>query len=302
MRILARVLILIILLSLAPCEVPAAEKPKTSRGDQLVAAYFKAETARLAADCLADVKTLDDWKAKKGVYRRQLLEMLGLDPMPERTDLKAAVTGTVESDGFNVENVHFQSRPGLYVTGNLYLPKGLAKPAPAILYVCGHGGEKKDGISFGNKTHYRHHGCWFARNGYVCLMIDTLQLGEIEGIHHGTYREKMWWWNNRGYTPAGVEAWNCVRALDYLETRKEVDPRRMGVTGRSGGGAYSWWITAIDDRIKAAAPVAGITDLENYVVDGCVEGHCDCMFMVNTYRWDYPLLAALAAPRPLLLC
>ena len=111
----------------------------------------------------------------------------------------------------------------------------------------------------------------------------------------------MWWWNSRGYTPAGVEAWNCVRALDYLETRKEVDPNRIGVTGRSGGGAYSWWIAAIDERIKAAVPVAGITDLQNHVVDGCVEGHCDCMFIVNTYRWDYPMVAALVAPRPLLI-
>jgi hypothetical protein len=111
----------------------------------------------------------------------------------------------------------------------------------------------------------------------------------------------MWWWLNRGYTPAGVEAWNCIRALDYLETRDEVDPKRMGVTGRSGGGAYSWWIAAIDERIQAAVPVAGITDLENHVVDGCVEGHCDCMYLVNTYRWDYPLVAALVAPRPLLI-
>ena len=111
----------------------------------------------------------------------------------------------------------------------------------------------------------------------------------------------MWWWLCRGYTPAGVEAWNCVRALDYLETRKEVDANRIGVTGRSGGGAYSWWIAAIDERIKVAVPVAGITDLQNHVVDGCVEGHCDCMFIVNTYRWDYPLVAALVAPRPLLI-
>jgi hypothetical protein len=160
---------------------------------------------------------------------------------------------------------------------------------------------KKDGISYGNKTNYQHHGGWFARNGYVCLTIDTLQLGEIEGLHHGTYREGMWWWNARGYTPAGVEAWNCVRALDYLQSRPEVDGDRLGVTGRSGGGAYSWWIAALDERIKAAVPVAGITDLENHVVDGCVEGHCDCMFMVNTYRWDYPQVAALVAPRALLL-
>jgi len=269
--------------------------------DRQLAEYFQNETAKLQEQCLTDIKTLDDWKAKREVYRRQLLEMLSLDPFPEKTPLNATVTGTTDHEQFTVENLHFQSLPGLYVTANLYIPKNLDKPAPAILYVCGHGAVKKDGVSYGNKVAYQHHGAWFARNGYVCLTIDTVQLGEIEGIHHGTYRYNMWWWNSRGYTPAGVEAWNCVRALDYLETRKEVDAGRIGVTGRSGGGVYSWWIAAIDERIKAAVPVAGITDLQNHVVGGCVEGHCDCMFTVNTYRWDYPMVAALVAPRPLLI-
>jgi lipid II:glycine glycyltransferase (peptidoglycan interpeptide bridge formation enzyme) len=72
--------------------------------------------------------------------------------------------------------------PGLYVTGDLYLPKGQTQPAPAILYVCGHGKVVKDGVSLGNKTYYQHHGEWFARNGYVCLAIDTVELGEIAGV------------------------------------------------------------------------------------------------------------------------
>lgn len=273
----------------------------TSRGDRMISAYFAAETAKLRDDCLTEIETLEDWQAKREEYRRQLLEMLGLDPLPEKTPLNTKITGKTEHEEFTVENLHFQSRPGLYVTGNLYVPKNLDKPAPAVLYVCGHAQVKKDGVAYGNKTAYQHHGGWFARNGFVCLTIDTLQLGEIEGIHHGTYRYNMWWWLNRGYTPAGVEAWNCVRALDYLQSRPEVDGKRMGVTGRSGGGAYSWWIAAIDDRIQCAVPVAGITDLQNHVVDGVVEGHCDCMFMLNTYRWDYPRVAALVAPRPLLI-
>lgn len=273
----------------------------TSRGDTMIAEYFRAETEQLRRGSLADIKSLEDWQSRRPAFKAQLLEMLGLEPLPEKTPLQAKVTGRVTHDDFLVENIHFQSRPGLYVTGNLYLPKQVDEKLPAILYVCGHGGVKKDGVSFGNKVHYQHHGEWFARNGYVCLTIDTLQLGEIEGIHHGTYNRDMWWWLNRGYTPAGVEAWNCVRALDYLETRPEVDPHRFGVTGRSGGGAYSWWIAAIDERIKAAVPVAGITDLQNHVVDGCVEGHCDCMYMVNMYRWDYAQVAAMVAPRPLLI-
>ena len=278
-----------------------AVEPAVGDGDRLAEIYFANQTAEITNQTFTEINSLSDWTERRDQYQDQLLEMLGLDPFPERTPLNAKITGSVENDGVIAERIHFQSRPGLYVTGNFYRPVKQNTPLPAILYVCGHGRVKRDGISLGNKTHYQHHGAWFARNGYVCLTIDTIQLGEIEGIHHGTYREKMWWWNNRGYTPAGVEAWNCVRALDYLQSRDEVDGDRIGVTGRSGGGAYSWWIAAIDERIKVAVPVAGITSLKNHVVDGCVEGHCDCMYMVNTYRWDYPMVAALVAPRPLLI-
>jgi dienelactone hydrolase len=279
----------------------AASEAQMSPGDKILADYFRAETADLGERCLAKIQTLDDWTSRRETYRQQLLEMLGLSPLPRKSDLNAVVTGKVEADLFVVEKLHFQSLPGLYVTANLYLPKNLSQPAPAILYLCGHGPVIKNNISYGNKVSYQHHGAWFAQNGYVCLIIDTLQLGEIQGIHHGTSKEGMWWWNARGYTPAGIEAWNGVRALDYLCTRPEVDANRFGVTGRSGGGAYSWTVAALDDRIKVAAPIAGITDLRNHIVDGVVEGHCDCMFFLNTYRWDYPQLAAMVAPRPLLI-
>jgi hypothetical protein len=294
-----------------------ADNSTNPTGDAALTEYFALQVAEIEDATFEGIETLEDWEAKKDEYRRQLAEMLGLDPMPPKTPLKPVITGTVEHDEFTLEKLHFQSSPGLYVTGSLYLPKGLDKPAPTILYVCGHGRVKEDGISYGNKATYQHHGIWFARHGYVCLIIDTLQLGEIEGLHHGTYREGMWWWHERGYTPAGVEAWNCIRALDYLETRDEVDAERFGVTGRSGGGAYSWWIAALDERIKAAVPVAGITSLRNHLLgpfqsspwsrgdtrghDGCIEGHCDCMFFNNTYRWDFPMVAALVAPRALLI-
>src|SRR5262249_30275733 len=133
-----------------------------------------------------------------------------------------------------------------------------------------------------------------------------------EGIHHGThprYKYNFWWWQTLGYTPAGIECWNAMRALDYLQTRKEVDAKRLGVTGRSGGGATSWWLAAADDRVQCIIPVAGIADLRAHLVEGLADpyrkgvitGHCDCMYMVNTYRWDFPEVAALCAPRPLML-
>ncbi|HCU86863.1 MAG TPA: acetylxylan esterase, partial [Verrucomicrobiales bacterium] len=108
-----------------------------TRGDKMFAAYFKAEADQLAANCLKEVKTLKDWNARKGRYRREMHEMLGLDPAQPRTPLKATVTGKVQHEEFEVWKLHYQSIPKLYVTANLYVPKGLKKPAPAILYVCG---------------------------------------------------------------------------------------------------------------------------------------------------------------------
>ena len=267
--------------------------------------YLKNRTAAIARDSQQQIEsvTAADWPATQKLWRAQLQEMLGLMPWPERTDLAPKIFGSIDREGYRVTNLAFQSRPGLYVAANLYEPT-TTKPEggwPAVLYVCGHANMRDQARLLGNKTNYQHHGIWFARHNVVCLIIDTIQLGEFHGEHHGTYKLGKWDWITRGYTPAGVEAWNSMRAIDYLETLSGVDKTRIGITGRSGGGAYSWFTAAIDERIVAAVPVAGITDLQNHVVDGCVEGHCDCMYFVNYYGWDYNRLAALIAPRALLL-
>jgi cephalosporin-C deacetylase-like acetyl esterase len=290
--------------------LPAADAPaETSRGDRMRDAYFRREVERIADASLADVKTLADWKKKRPELHRQFLDMMGLWPLPPRSDLHATITGKLDADNFTVEKLHFQSMPGLYVTGNLYVPKNRKGPLPAVLYVCGHGNVVVEKVSYGSKVSYQHHPAWFASNGYVCLILDTLQLGEIEGLHHGTSRFDMWWWQCLGYTPAGIECWNAMRALDYLQSRPEVDPKKLGVTGRSGGGATSWWVAAADERVQCIVPVAGIADLRAHVVEGIaprrktgvISGHCDCMYFVNTYRWDFDVVLALCAPRPLLL-
>jgi hypothetical protein len=108
------------------------------------------------------------------------------------------------------------------------------------------------------------------------------------------------WWQALGYTPAGVECWNGIRGIDYLCSREDVDKDRIGVTGISGGGASTVWIAAADERVKVAVPVSGMSDLESYVTNKVINGHCDCMFLVNTYDWEWTTIAALIAPRPLL--
>jgi dienelactone hydrolase len=300
----------------------AQEKPKPvpPPGEAMIEKYFQAKVKAIADKCLTDLTTKEAWEKQRPELRRQFLDMMGLWPLPEKTPLNAKVTGTVEGEGFTVEKLVFESRPGLYVTANVYVPtppldikplsEKLKSPKyPAILYVCGHGNVVEKGVSYGSKVSYQYHPAWFAKHGYVCIILDTLELGEIPGEHHGTYSKKQWWWQSVGYTPGGAELWNAIRALDYLETRPDVDMKRVGVTGRSGGGATSWWVLAADDRPACFVPVAGIVDLYSHVCEGDVErlkkgviaGHCDCMYMVNSHQWDFPLVAALAAPKPLLL-
>ncbi len=266
-------------------------------GDAAIERSLAQEAGALSFNALAGADSKEAWEERREELKQQYLDMLGLWPLPERTPLKATVTGKLERDAFTVEKVHFQSKPGLYVTGNLYVPNPLPREKlPAVLYVCGHSGRGRDG----NKTAFQHHGMWFATHGYVCLIIDTLQLGEVAGIHHGTYRYDRWWWHAAGYTPAGVECWNGVRAIDYLASRGEVDPKRIAVTGISGGGAATMWISAADERVAVCVPVSGMSDLESYVADKIINGHCDCMFLHNAYRWEWTTIAALVAPRPML--
>ncbi|MFN0129131.1 MAG: CocE/NonD family hydrolase [Verrucomicrobiales bacterium] len=295
--------VLALLSSLAGAPIqPQWALPSQTPSDQALRSLLEAKvTAIEQASLDHTIATRADWEGARDRMRSELKEMLGLHPEPARTDLHPVVTSTFEGDGYVVENLHFQPMPRLYLAANLYRPTSVAGKLPAILYVCGHSNVQENGVSLGNKTAYHHHGVWFARHGYVCLVIDTVQWGELVGHHHGTYRLGRWWWASRGFTPAGVEAWNGIRALDYLESRPEVDRDRLGMTGRSGGGAYTWWVAAIDERVKAAAPTAGIASMRNHVIDGCIEGHCDCMFMHNMYQWDFDRVAALVAPRPLLI-
>lgn len=273
-----------------------AQTPPVSKGDAMINAYLAAETDKLSQKFLDGAKTLDEWTAKRPRLHREYLDMLGLWPLPEKNPLQATATRTFESQGVVIDNLHYQSRPGLYVTANLYRPKGNTTKLPTILYVCGHTPKGRDG----NKTAFQDHGLWFASNGYNCLVLDTLQLGEIPGLHHGTYRENRWWWHSAGYSPAAVECWNGVRGIDYLLTRADVDPDKIGVTGISGGGAATIWIAAADERVKVAVPVSGMADLESYVKNKIVNGHCDCMFLYNTYQWEWTTILALIAPRPML--
>jgi dienelactone hydrolase len=147
-------------------------------------------------------------------------------------------------------------------------------------------------------VHYQHHGIWFARHGYVALLIDTIEFGEVPGLHHGTHDLGMWYWHSLGYSPAGPEVWNAIRAADYLETRPEVDAKRLAITGISGGGAITWFAAAADERFQAAAAVCGTWTVGQHAKLDAVKENCDCIYFVNAFQYDLPTVGALIAPRP----
>ncbi len=230
--------------------------------------------------------------------RQQFLEMMGLEtllPYEQRGLVPYTVTGIVERSTYRIVKLYYESLPQLYVTANLYVPTsgGVGGKFPAVLYVCGHADTQK--------VHYQEHPRRFAELGFACLVVETVQLGEVRGHHHGCYREGWWHWYSRGYTPGGVELLNGIRGLDLLAQRAEVDPERLGVTGISGGGAVSWYVGAADERVKVCAPVCGTATLASHIADRTIDGHCDCMWWNNIYGWDLADVGALVAPRPLMI-
>jgi cephalosporin-C deacetylase-like acetyl esterase len=259
--------------------------------------YLIQKAAAISDSSLAMIKTIDDWQNIRNRRYDELAEMLGVEELLHkgtRTPLNVKITGTVQEKGYHIEKLYYESLPGLYVRANLYIPDNQKGQMPAILYVCGH--------SPTQKVHYQAHPRKFASLGFVCLIIETIQFGEVQGHHWGPYSEGWFNWYSRGYNPAGVEVWNGIRGLDLLASRPEVDPDKLGVTGISGGGSQSWYIAALDPRIKAVAPVCGASTLKAQVTSRTLDGHCDCMMPINTYRQDFMDIGALIAPRPLLIC
>lgn len=258
--------------------------------------YLCREARRITERALSEYTDAETWRRLVPERRSQYREMMGLAHLPpegHRPPLNVTMTGTVHRPGYRIEKLYYESLPRLYVTANLYVPDRLTARAPGILYVCGHARNQK--------VHYQAHPRRLAQLGFVCLIVETVQLGEAAGYHHGPYREGWFHWYSRGYTPAGIELWNGIRGLDLLIERPDVDAERLGVTGISGGGAASWWIAAGDTRVRAAAPVCGTATLASHLEDRTIDGHCDCMWWTNTGQWDLADVGALIAPRPLLI-
>ncbi len=263
---------------------------------QAVTQYLVNRASVITKKAVTELASPQTWEPVRAKRLEEMRDMLGLLPWPARTPLNVRITGTLDKGDYTVEKIVFESMPKIYVTGNLYLPKKHKGKLPAIVYVCGHAYSPH-----GDKTIYQRHGISFAKNGYVAIILDSIQISETFALHHGVGWQEMPDWYARGYTPAGVEVWNAMRAIDYLETRSEVDKNRIGMTGRSGGAAMSWFTAAVDQRVQAVAPVMGISTYEANVKNNTQRLHCDCMFAINSYMHDMMHQGALIAPKPLLM-
>ena len=259
-------------------------------------AYLAREGQRLGEEADRRISTRAKVDSERERLRREFRFMIGLEPLPPRTPLHVTHVRTVERDEYTVEVLHFQSMPKFYVTANIYKPKNANGRLPAVIWGPGH-----SPYFAGAKALRQNYAIPWVRAGYLCMVIDPIQVAETFAVHRGTAAWRMWDWYARGYSPIGVEVWNAMRAVDYLATRPDVDATKLTVNGVSGGGHLSWMLGAADERIAVVQPVAGTADVPTHVADNLQRMHCDCAYFINTYRHDWPTLAALMAPRPLLL-
>ena len=227
--------------------------------------------------CDADVsaiRTADELKARQSAWRNAWLD--GIGGLPERTPLNAKEGPVVQCDGFTLQNVLFESMPGVYVVGHLALPSGGAArpPYPAVLMPLGH---SNDGIL---NPRYAAHLAMTARAGFAAFAWDPLSQGERRqatnpkddyvdscSVEHTRLGARGWL---VGWNFARFRIWDGMRAIDWLETRKDVDCSRLGVMGTSGGGTMSAYLQSFDNRVKVAFPNCFVSSVrEVFAERGC---------------------------------
>jgi dienelactone hydrolase len=248
-----------------------------------------------AENAFAGIESLADWESVLPTRRREFLQCLGLSPTPERCDLRITEYGEFAGAGYRARKIAFQMLPDCWSSGAVYYPEPApAAAGPAVLYVCGHS-------SLGS-WHYQYHPIMWARRGYVCLIIDTIEQSDNPGEHHAYVTHNMDSRVALGYTPAGGEVWNAMRALDVLAADPHVDADRLGITGVSGGGACSFHTAIADERVRTVSTLCGISSPHDALANEHLHGHCECMYPYNLYQRDISEYAALLAPRPALFC
>jgi dienelactone hydrolase len=233
--------------------------------------------------------TLEQWEERRRSLRGQILSAAGLDPMPEKTPLNPQIFGRLERGDYSLEKVLLETLPGYFLGGNLYRPLGRSGKFPGVLRAHGHWrGGRLENTPLASVPAF---GISMARQGYVVFAYDMVGWNDTVQTPHefGGPSEQLW-----GFGPLGLQLWNSTRALDFLQSLPDIDPERIAMTGASGGGTQTFLLAAVDDRVKASAPVN--------MVSAIMQGGSPCEnasnLRVGTYNVE---ITALMAPRPMIL-
>jgi dienelactone hydrolase len=271
--------------------------------------YFSGEAYNLLSQRNDYVRKIDNreaWIQQQNKVRRKLMGMVG--PFPEKTPLNPRVTRVIDKSWYRVEHIIFESQPGLYVTSSLFLPKSLKKneKAPVVLYASGHS-------DAGYRGGYTRIILNLVKKGFIVFAWDPIGQGERKQyvdpktgktIVGNPTREHLFAALPTfltGSSLARYVIWDGIRAIDYLLTRNEVDPARIGMTGRSGGGFQSLYIPAFDDRIYATAPENHVTNCIRIMQKiGPRDGEQNLYHMFAN-QIDHPDLLEVRAPKPTLI-
>jgi pimeloyl-ACP methyl ester carboxylesterase len=248
----------------------------------------------------------EDLKKLRETVRSRLLEMWG--PLPvERTPLNAQSLGSIAQDDYVIERILFESRPNFFVTANLYRPKELAGRHPAILFPPGHTAEGKA------YEPYQRFGILGARHGFVVLIWDPIGQGERLQLWDPSQKASLTGPDTAEHRALGHQCyllglnlmqyrvWDASRAIDYLETRSDVDSERIAMAGSSGGGMETLQLAAFEPRIKAAIPVSAVATFRAKTEALRIADPEQVLYGTLRYGIDHPELLAAFAPRPLMI-
>jgi cephalosporin-C deacetylase-like acetyl esterase len=246
------------------------------------------------------------FKKRQARMRQLFLEMLGGLP-EERTPLQVQETGAVQREKYTIQKLIFQSLPGCYVTANLYLPLGVLGKRPAVLFCCGHAEEAKA------YPPYQRVMIDLVRQGFVVLGFDPVGQGERKSYFNPQTGQELIQWGttehdydgNRCYligtNIARYFVWDGIRAIDYLVSRPEVDPERIGVTGNSGGGTQTCYLMVADERIRAAVPCTFVTSRQIFLRSGNPHDAEQNLLGAIQHGFNYDDFLLCFAPKPALI-
>lgn len=288
-------------------EPPRRELPPLNRFSRMVHEFFVArvkEAEEAANKTKAALKTKADAEAYVVSVRDRIRQSFG--PNPERTPLNAKITGTVDRDAYKIEKIIFESRPEFLVTGNLYVPKGKKFPLPGVVGVCGHSANGKAAEA------YQSFAQGLARQGYVVFIIDPIGQGERLQYVGQDFKPKKGigvsehlYAGNQQFLVGDFfgmwRAWDGIRALDYLLTREEVDPKHVGVTGNSGGGTLTTWLCGLEPRWTMAAPACFVTTFRRNLENELPADTEQCPPRAIALGLDHDDFLAAMAPKPVII-